>query len=100
MDAWFYEHGKYEDKLAAIGGGTCPGDAKNALGYRPNDCAELRYKYDVTAAATGAFTAEAENTPTSGGYIWPGCATSDKWTTNQKGEIEADGTNNVLTACD
>ena len=77
-----------------------PGDSKNELGYRPKDCEELRYKYDVTAAASGTFTADAENTPSTGGHIWPGCATGDLWRGNQKGKIwQPTDAKNVIKQC-
>lgn len=105
MDVWHYEKGKYEDKLGVVGAGAgnCSSTKlKNELGYRPKDCDELRYKYDVTTIGTGTFTTEAENDPddTNYGYVWPGCNTNDLWRANQKGKIwQPTDTKNVLKQC-
>ena len=107
MDAWQYEKGAYPAaaKLGTIGAGAnnCqPADLKNELGYRPKDCDELRYRYNITARAAGTFTVTAFNDPddTNYGYIYPGCNIEDQWTNNQKGQIRADAAKNVLTKCE
>ena len=106
MDTWQYEHGKYEDKLGVVGAPSATNctsaKLKNELGYRPKDCHELRYKYDITATGSSTFTAQAYNDPATSGYehIWPGCTIKDEWSNNQKGQIKAHATNNVLTKCE
>ena len=82
-------------------GGTDGQQMKNELGFRPSNCAKLRYGYWWTKG-TGA-EAFAKSTKREGKYIYPGCKKIDKWTlTNKTGEIEQKDktTDDVIKKCE
>lgn len=94
QDAYYMEHNAYT-ALANIGNSDC-GSAvlKNALGFRPKDCAGLRYTYNV---ASNIGTANSTTTPPAK-QIYPGCTEVDGWQlTLATGSIA--NTTKVIDAC-
>lgn len=84
QEVWKFSHSTYNsgpggggvgefgtDKCST---GTPNSQMKNELGFRPKDCAKLRYGY--TWDATDAHA----NSHASGEEIYPGCNKVDKWT--------------------
>ena len=85
----FLEHGKYQkdDEPVGVGSKNCE-DKKlmNKLGFRPKDCAELRYLYDWKSNNNKAIATS--STSNEDKYIYPGCNEEDKWeVTYDKGKI-------------
>ena len=71
-------------------GGNCTTSLNNGLGFRPQDCENLRYGYKTTGTVTAKkFTAQAKSrtNPADGQEIYPGCDATDKsdtWTMDHK----------------
>lgn len=105
QEAWKYENESYNTEASSSGVGaftsqqcgtsTDGAQMKNELGFRPKDCAELRYGY-----FWGTSTATAESTNRTGKYIYPSCNKKDKWTlTNLTGKINQGASDNVIKKC-
>ena len=89
--------------IAAIGrtAAQCPATGSNAIGFKPEPCAEARYEYSVAAGGTGiasSFTGTATTTATAAdNKVVPNCATADIWTMTQDKVLTH--TSNSITAC-
>lgn len=101
QEVYFLEHGKYQtgdlnkpnDGIIGRAGNCADDNLKNKLGFRPKDCAELRYTYDWKSNNTEA-TATSDLTD----KIYPGCEETDKWkVTYNKGKITNE--DNVIDKC-
>ena len=83
QETWRFGHGSYNSGPGGGGvgefgstdkcGTTAGQQMKNELGFRPKDCAKLRYGYDWTTSFASA-TSHA-----SGENIYPGCTQIDQW---------------------
>ena len=99
QEVYFLEHGKYQKDGGPVGLDACATEnLKNELGFRPKDCAELRYKYNWNYPTKDEATATS-STASEDKYIYPGCKAVDEWTVEyEKGRV----TNNkkVIKECE
>ena len=97
QEAYYLENESYSTTNGTLGLDVCTAtNKKNELGFRPKDCAELRYKYNW--ATSGTATAKS-GTGASDDKIYPGCTQQDVWTlTYSSGGIS--NTTDVVDLCE
>ena len=88
QEAYKYEKEEYHEITKTKGVGAFSADQcgtganseqmKNELGFRPNNCAKLRYGYWWTKGSSAE--GYAESTKRKGKLVYPGCEKKDKWT--------------------
>ena len=90
QETWKFSHGKYNpetgtEKVGEFGAsdkcGDSPGaEMKNELGFRPKDCAKLRYGYSWVGGNVNNINLNARaESHASGENIYPGCTQIDEW---------------------
>ena len=122
QETYKYEKEKYNGlaKTDGVGafdpndqcGTSNPGkEMKNELGFRPSNCAKLRYGYWWTTGTSAQFYADsrayADSTDKDDKLIYPGCNKIDKWIMKIKikemGQGDTDANrraNNVIEQCE
>lgn len=99
QEVYFLEHSKYLTTDDPVGLDAC-GDEnlKNQLGFRPKDCAELRYKYNWQTSGEATATSSAE-TGDEDKFIYPGCQEADEWKVSYNNGKLTNTAPNVIERC-
>ena len=97
QEVYFLEHGRYLTADKPVGLDACAGEnLKNQLGFRPKDCAELRYKYNWQTS--GEATATSSETDKDK-LIYPGCEEADEWKVSYNNGKLTNTAPNVIERC-
>ena len=97
QEVYFLEHGRYLTTDDPVGLDACAGkNLKNQLGFRPKDCAELRYKYDWQTSGKAIATSSKTDKDK---LIYPGCEEADVWEVSYSNGKLTNKAPNVIERC-